>query len=423
MPKTKEKGPATTQAPENVPSNNGNKGTKNSVNGKATAKRNKTAWEQTEDYLNEYFYFRYNAVSNRVMYQKKTTDEPEKELKSENLYRHLKKNGFNISQADLNAMLASDFVERYDPITMYFKKVSRLLPISSDYISEFATYLKLRHENDGERFVYHFKKWLVRAIKCALEPGQENKQCLVLQGGKHNTGKTTYLRKLVPKDLEPYYTEDVNFNDKDGLIAICQNFLINLDEMSTVGKSDLNKTKSVFSKQWVKVRHPYGKKDERTQRRASFMGSLNDQEFLTDPTGSVRWLVFQLDSIDWSYSKKVDVDKVWAHAYSLYLDKTFDSRITPNDVKEIEEANQRFQLNSAEIELLPNYFKPGKDTDYTDFLTATEILGHIQAQNFSIKLNPNNLGKALSKLGFEKKSRRTENNSYPVWGYFVKKLQ
>jgi predicted P-loop ATPase len=422
MEKTKEKGASHHAPPEKVKTNNRSKDRKTSVNGEAASERNKTAWERTEDYLKDNFSFRYNSVSNRVMYQELLTKEPEKELKSENLYRRLKKNGFNISQADLNAMLASDFVERYDPISMYFLKVSNLLPISRDYIGEFASYLKFRNEKDSERFVYHFKKWLVRAIKCAMEPGQENKQCLVLQGGKHNTGKTTYLRKLVPKDLEQYFTEDVNFNDKDGLIAICQNFLINLDEMSTVGKSDLNKTKSVFSKQWVKVRHPYGKKDERTQRRASFMGSLNEQEFLTDPTGSVRWLVFQLESIDWSYSQKVDVDKVWAHAYSLYLDKTFDPKISPKDVKEIEDANQRFQLNSAEIELLPNYFRPGSETDYTDFFTATHILSYIQAQNFSIKMNANNLGKALNKLGFEKKSKRIGSNTDPVWGYYVKKL-
>ena len=48
--------------------------------------------------------------------------------------------------------------------------------------------------------------------------------------------------------------------DKDSLIAICENFIINLDELSTLTKIEINALKSIFSKDKVKVRLPYGRR-------------------------------------------------------------------------------------------------------------------------------------------------------------------
>lgn len=88
------------------------------------------------------------------------------------------------------------------------------------------------------------------------------------------------------------------------MIALIENFIINLDELATFSKVEIGQLKSVLSKSFVKERHPFERKAKKLPRRASFIGSTNMTEFLTDPTGNVRWIPFEVFDIDWKYSKK-----------------------------------------------------------------------------------------------------------------------
>ena len=60
----------------------------------------------------------------------------------------------------------------------------------------------------------------------------------------------------------------------------------------------------------IRVRLPYARREETVQRTANFIGSTNEENFLNDPTGSVRWLVFDVTAINWEYSKKLDVNNI-----------------------------------------------------------------------------------------------------------------
>ena len=54
-------------------------------------------------------------------------------------------------------------------------------------------------------------------------------------------------------------------------------------------------------------------------RRANFIGSTNKDEFLTDETGSVRFVCIELiDKLNFSYKTEMKIDDVWRQAYSLY---------------------------------------------------------------------------------------------------------
>jgi len=94
--------------------------------------------------------------------------------------------------------------------------------------------------------------------------------------------------------------------------------LINLDESSTLSKVEINSLKSLFSKDKINECLPCDRRNSILPSRCSFIGSTNQIEFLNDETGSVRWLCFVIDEIDWSYSSKVNIDMVYAQAYQLF---------------------------------------------------------------------------------------------------------
>lgn len=366
----------------------------------------------TEEYLNERYNFRYNTVSNKFEYKEKT-DVHYKELNENNLYVRLQKDNINISINNLVAILKSDFINEYNPFVEYFES----LPTwdgETDYIAQLSSYLKTK---DRERLDKHLKKWLVRTVKTSIDNNYFNKQCFVLVSNKQNSGKSTFCRFLCPQPLQDYIVENIG-TDKDSLIAITENFLINLDELSTAEKNEINAFKSMFSKEKIKARLTYDKRASIHVRRANFIGSTDRWEFLTDENGSVRWLCFDIDYIDWNYAKDVDINMVYAQAYSLLKNTSFEYEITVDEIKENDSVNKKYQVSTTERDLLQKFFIPGTKEDGM-FMTPTDIIAVI-SNSTNIKLNPVQIGKELKFLGYNRVIKYI--NPYNRYGYYVKIL-
>src|SRR5699024_1578468 len=246
-----------------------------------------------------------------------------------------------------------------------------------------------------------------------------NKNAIILVHDKQNSGKTTFIRFLCPPSLRGYFTENISF-DKDSMIALIENFIINLDELATFTKVEINALKSILSKSFVKERHPFERKAKKLPRRASFIGSTNMTEFLTDPTGNVRWIPFEIYSINWDYSKKINIDDVWRQAYSLHL-SDYPCEVTAEEVKENEMENRAFTVITTEMELVMKYYLPGTSEDYDIFRTATEMeKANRKEENAFIKISTRQLGRALKMLGFRKGNRYDESKAYPIKAYYLK---
>jgi len=250
-----------------------------------------------------------------------------------------------------------------------------------------------------------------------------NKQAFILAHQKQNSGKSTFLRWLNPPILINYYTEEIGMG-KDSLIALTTKFIINLDELSTLSKKDINELKSVMSKEVVNVRLPYAARDKLMRRRCSFVGSTNQSEFLSDETGNVRWVCFNIKGINWDYKKDFDIDKIWSQAYHLFKNG-FDYELSPNEIVENEIANQSFLVRTPEMELLQLYFFPATDnTINSEFLTATEITNKLAVKvSGTIKLYSRSVGKALKMLNFERTGQYDKTLKYTKKGYWVKQKE
>lgn len=259
---------------------------------------------------------------------------------------------------------------------------------------------------------------LVRCIACALDDSVFNKQAFILIHENQNSGKSTFCRWLCPPFLKDYIAENIN-TDKDSLIALATNFIINMDELATLSKADKNTLKSFLSKDKVNVRMPYDAKTTIKPRRANFIGSTNKDEFLTDETGSVRWLCFELtDRINFDYSKDIAINDIWRQAYVLYKED-FQYQLTPDEFEENERVNKAYTITTAEMELIPKKFKPATKETHDLFLTASDILKEISKDNYSFKSNNYSIGKALKVLGFPKDSQYSKDMNMSIKGYYV----
>jgi hypothetical protein len=381
--------------------------------GKRISKRklNGNRFHMAMKFLNNYFDILYNTVTNRFEYRKK--DESEYKVLNENtIFVEMQLSGLTISINNLVALLKSDYIPKYNPFLKYYQELPAWDGMT-DYILHLAGFVKVK-ECDRNRFDNHFKKWMVRMVKCSIVDDYFNKQAFILVHDRQNSGKSTFCRFLCPPKLKEYIAENISV-DKDSRILLTTNLIINLDELSTLSKVEINALKSLFSKDKINERLPYDRRNSILPRRASFIGSTNQAEFLNDESGSVRWLCFNIESIDWSYKTKVNIDLVYTQCYYLFQ-QGWSCDLTASEIEENEKYNAQFQVTTSERELIEKFMKPGEPERSERFMTATEILIYLSEKTDNrVRLNVVTVGKALKSMGFE----RMKNGQERVHGYHV----
>ena len=367
----------------------------------------KTIFDRTLKYLNSKYSLRFNTISLEFEI-KRSLDKKWSSLNLSSLYIELIQSGIDIPMNKLEILVRSHFINQYNPISEYFQSLEEW--DGDDHIKNLCSYVKT---NDDKAFLYHMEKWFTRAVLCALEKEKINKHCLVLANTIQNSGKSTYLRFFIPRKLMNYLSEDIGL-DKDSRIKLCKNLIINLDELSVLAKADINSLKAFISKTHINERLPYARKSEYLERICSFVGSTNKTDFLTDESGSVRWIIFEvIEKINFNYSSEIDIDKVWAQAYfNAYKRKNFNPELTVADISQNEKRNERFTQLTLEQEMINKYYEPSDNLE--EFMTATEVM--IFLQNQGVRLNHLKIGRALSSFKFP----RVKHPQRQIYGYLIR---
>ena len=185
-----------------------------------------------------------------------------------------------------------------------------------DHIKNLCEYIQ---DKDGV-FPHILRKWLVGAVGRVLGPRPGQQHPMLVLDGPQGIGKSRLVWWL-GSPLPAFYIQNaINTNDKDFLISLCSKWIWEVEELgATLRKSDVESLKAFLSKEVINVRKPYGHDEIVKPATASFIGTINSSGgFLADPTGSRRFRVCTLTSINWDYDKHIDVNQVWAQAVALF---------------------------------------------------------------------------------------------------------
>lgn len=357
-----------------------------------------------ETYLKVHYDFRKNIVTSKVEYKGKGEGQLFKELDDythNSIRRELVSNGMPISSTELKSLLNSNYVQQVDVIRDYL--TTALSPnLQEDYITQLADTVTTTNQDLWRNC---FKKWLVAVVASAVDIELVNHQVLVLVGGQ-GVGKTTWLNGLLPKQLKGYlYGGYINPNNKDTLSALTENLFINLDELGSLRSHDLDSLKELITKPTVQFRRAYSQYAHTFTRRASFMGSVNRVNFLTDDTGNRRFLPFTVTSIDFKHT--IDMNAVYGQAYKLFKEG-FKHWFDNEDVKELEAHNEQYMETTLEQDLIQKWFERTDDEEGADVLNATDVNSFFkQAENLPLNYaTTQRIGATLSKLGFKRVKRK-----------------
>jgi len=366
--------------------------------------------DKLEMFLNNRYNFRYNKVLGKLEFKtlKATKWKPMTDFSENSILREILKAKVKCSINSLRNLLHSDYCEMFDPFEVYFENLPKNED-ETDYITMLADTVTTTKQDLWRTC---FKKWFVAMVACVLDEKQVN-QTVIVFSGKQGLGKTTWMEKLMPKQLKEYiFSGTINPNNKDTLIHLAECMLINLDELENLNRSEIGSLKEIITKTHIRMRKAYGHNNENMPRRASFAGSVNTAQFLNDTTGSRRFLCFEVEQIE--YTHNIDINKVYAQALSLFTNG-FRHWFNQEEIKEINANNEQYQLRSPEEELLLTWFEPAEKEKAQYFFNTTQI-----AQILSTRANLNineasirKLGMALRKYGFVKISKN-KTYVYPV---------
>ena len=272
----------------------------------------KSEIEQLEDFVIDTFDPKIDEITN-ITYTNGENRLTDSEVNS--IYLTAKKNFvFNVTMGDIRSILNSNRVKKFNTLNQFLKdNKSEPCGIIEQYVKCITPY------NDYN--LWAFKKWLVGMVHnwtSSINEKLVSPLTLVLTGQQHGTGKTSWLRNIMPNDLEKYVVETkINGQDKDSVYRLCSSLLIIDDEFGGKAFKDVKEYKAISDTNIITQRRPYGREDDTFKRRAGLAGTTNEIDILKDVTGNRRILPITVESINYDEMLKINKTDLIIEAYNL----------------------------------------------------------------------------------------------------------
>lgn len=182
-------------------------------------------------------------------------------------------------------------------------------------------YIDVFGAEDSEYMRAITRKAHVAAVARIYDPGCKFDQVTVIVGDQ-GVGKSTCISRMGGI----WFSDSVTtLTGKEALESIQGSWLIELGELASLKKAEVDIVKQFVAKTEDRFRVAYGKRLEHFPRRCVFFGTTNEEDFLRDATGNRRfWVVNVLGRVGlvdvWGYLDPVTVGQLWAEAKELYED-------------------------------------------------------------------------------------------------------
>ena len=310
----------------------------------------------------------------------------------------------NIAPSEMWTALRSDMIPSVHPLRDWLNALRPYTADQPDWIDWLAQLVVVAGGEEANQYWRHcFKKWLVAMVASWMKDEVVNHTVLVFVG-RQGIFKTTWLDHLIPPALRAYSSKlplsgQIN---KDDRLRLCENGLLNMDELDAICGREMNIVKSLLTSTDVNERAAYGRLKERRVRLASFCASTNNREFLTDITGNRRWLPFEVESIQNPFYTTLPYELIYAQAKALVEDGMFEYWFNLEEIEQLEKHNEEFRALENEEQLIPIYFAvPAIGSKNAKFLTTAEISEKlVTLGNIKRPMSLTKLGIILKNNGF-----------------------
>ena len=317
----------------------------------------------------------------------------------------------------------------YHPVQQYLNGLTwdgipRLNDVAKEYLGA---------EDDLSAML--LRKWFISAVARALKPGEKVDTVLILVG-EQGIRKSTFFKTL---GGEWFSDTSLDLHNKDSFGALRGAWIYEWPELETVQRArSQNLVKAFLSSTEDYYRPPYGRTLIRVPRSCVIVGTTNDSQFLTDPTGNRRYhpVEVTVDQIDQS-KLAANREQLWAEAVVAYKN---DEQWWLNEAEGLllAEAQSKHVVEHPWTEAVRKYVHGGTDayvevngalmpkhnpdgsrakTPKLDFVTTAELLTHALRKplGHQHKTDEQTMGGVMRGLGWEHKRRMQDK--VQEWGW------
>jgi len=369
-----------------------------------------------DDFINQLkvfgYSFRYNEVKDAI----EVNGQPMSDGLAATIRMQLRDTGMaKVSEAE-DAYLSFAWFNKYHPIKDYLNSLawdgkSNIETLAGYFVDEY------------QMFAVWLRKWLIGSCaKVFMTPKKPVQVPMLILDGPQNLGKSQFAKWLASETMEYFYEGAINPDSNDCVIRAASKWIWEVSELgATTRKADQEALKAFLTYETIKARRPYGRFDVEKMALATFVGTVNNYSGLfSDPTGSRRYLISKILSIDWAYSDCCDVNQIWAEAMAAYLAGE-SWQISSTERTRANEINIFYDVEDPVEDLIKKYFDIDPD-NHAWWTSTTDIIYVLEdpskgAVRSTTRLLTLSISSAATKMGLKKGKRRNRNNQL-VWGYY-----
>ena len=331
---------------------------------------------RTEEFMQRRYEFRYNTMTTVTEYRERNTFcfyfRPLSSRVRNSIAMNARLEGLSLWDRDVVRYLDSDRIPIFNPIEDFLFGLDVRWD-GHDRIREIAARVPCNNRHWADLFY----RWFLNMVAHWRQTDRKYANCTVpLLVGPQAYRKSTFCWSLLPPELQAYYTDRIDFSNKrDAEISLNRFALINMDEFDQNRVNQQAFLKHILQKPIVNVRRPHGTATQEMRRYASFIGTSNHKDLLTDTSGSRRYIVVDVTGpIDCS---PIDYEQLYAQAmHDLYKGERY--WFDPEDEKVMNESNQEFQVMPIAEQLFHEYFRAATEGEECEQFLAIEILEQVQ---------------------------------------------
>jgi predicted P-loop ATPase len=367
---------------------------------------------------------RYNEVTMRIE-NEEGTPQTDRDLAS--MWVNIVEKTPKLKKQDFYDFILSNEIPAYNPIKNFIEANLHRNP--KGCIDTIWASLPIKRKDKAPFLAMCFRKWVIGMV-ASLDT--ENKTVInllmpILIGPIHK-GKSGFFSRLLPKDLESFYTKDMLEAGNDSRQMMCSMILILADDLEKGQLKTTAKFRQFISAEKYTFRIPYRDTNETFKRTASLCGSSNHREILVEAENNRRMIPIEISAIiDFDCYNSVDKTDLFIEAWHAY--KSGESwELTEAESIELSKISQSYEEPDIYAEYITKFFSvPEKKTNPENilFLQASEIVQYIiesvsGEDNKGLKLPINKVGEALGKCGFKRVSKK--RNCKAMYCYAVVKI-
>ena len=257
--------------------------------------KTKQLTESVDLFLKSHYDFRYNVLTEETEFRPlsgtKTEFRPIGKRELNTLCMEAHAEGISCWDKDVSRYIYSTQIGEYHPFRLYMDElppwdgIDRLTPLA-------------RRVSALPLWVKGFHTWMLGlAAQWEGKTGvHANSLAPILISAKQGRMKSTFCKSLMPKVLQRYYMDNLKLTSEGQAERLLSEMgLINLDEFDKYAESKMPLLKNLMQMSSLHVCKAYQRNFRDLPRIASFIGTSNRSDLMSDPTGSRRFFCVEVE--------------------------------------------------------------------------------------------------------------------------------